>query len=149
MSILYNVEFQWSVQVSAVLRFQCYQPGVVVTLQKNEGKEKIQTGSDCERGVKQRRAPVVAASCCGGKSQPRRRQRQQRTRQVLYGTRVRVALCYPGPSSVRVYTLIRWQVSGTSQGSCNLVEGTADGRQWWKLGGWGKVGLVFNSFFKD
>lgn len=95
--------------------------------------------SNCVRGVKQKSAPVVAVSCCGGKSLPRRRQRQQRTRQVLYGTTLCVALCYLDLSSVRVYTLIRWQVSGTSQGSCNLAEHTAEGRQWCKMGGWGEV----------
>lgn len=95
------------------------------------------------RGVKQKSAPVVAVSCCGGKSLPRRRQRQQKTRQVLYGTTLCVALCYLDLSSVRVYTLIHWEVSGTSQGSCNLAEHTAEGRQWCKMGGWvGGGGLV-------
>lgn len=102
----------------------------------------MQMDSNCVRGVKQKRAPVVAVSCCGGKSVPRRRQRQQRTRQVLYGTTLCVALCYLDLSSVRVYTLIRWQVSGTSQGSCNLAERTAEGRQWCKMGGWGEVCLT-------
>lgn len=101
--------------------------------------------SNCVRGVKQKRAPVVAVSCCGGKSLPRRRQRQQRTRQVLYGTTLCVARCYLDLSSVRVYTLIRWQVPGTSQGSCNLAERTAEGRQWCKMGEWGEVGLTPSS----
>lgn len=49
-----------------------------------------------------------------------------------------MSLCYLGLSSVRVYTLIRWHVAGTSQGSCNLAERTAEGKQWSKLGegGW-------------
>lgn len=71
------------------------------------------------------------STCCGclllwGKSLPRRRQRQHRTRQVLHRTTVYVALRYLGLSSVRVYTLIRWHVAGTSQGSCNLAERTAE-----------------------
>lgn len=68
----------------------------------------------------------------------RRRQRQHRNRQVLYGTRVYVALGYLDLSSVRVHTLIRWHVARTSRGSCNLAECTAEGRQWSKLdeGGW-------------
>lgn len=89
------------------------------------------------------RSKTEESTCYGclllrGKSLPRRRQRQHRTRQVLYGTRVYVALGYLDLLSVRVYTLIRWHVAGTSQGSCNLAERAAEGRQWSKLGegGW-------------
>lgn len=105
--------------------------------QSRKGKN-IQMDSNCVRWVKQKRA----STCCGclllwGKSLPRKRQRQHGTRQVLYGTTVYVALCYLALSSVRVYPLIRWHVAGTSKGSCNLAEHTAEGRQWSKLGGWG------------
>lgn len=71
---------------------------------------------------------------------------------MLYGTRVYVALGYVGLSSVRVYTLIRWHVAGTSQGSCNLAERMAEGRQWSKLaerGGGGGGGGLFNSSLND
>lgn len=49
-----------------------------------------------------------------------------------------VSLYFIWGSSVRVYTLIHWHVSGTSQGSCNLDESTAEGRVSYVCGGgWG------------
>lgn len=47
-----------------------------------------------------------------------------------YGTTMYVTLRYLSLSPVRVYTQICRHVSGTSRGSCNLYESTAEGRQW-------------------
>lgn len=81
----------------------------------------------------------ICFSLCG-QSLPRKKQRPHRTRQVLYRTTVYVSLCYLVLWSGKVNTVIPSHASGTSQGSCNLAEPMAEGRQW--LGGGGGIQLL-------
>lgn len=78
--------------------------------------------SQCNRGEHLLLLPL--ASLLKGKEG-----KENSTRQVLCGTTVYV-MRYLGLLSVRVYTLIHRHVSRTSQGSCNLSEPGAEGRQW-------------------